>query len=220
MSDQRWFTLNHVNTRASCIPTPGITTSLDKKSVSQTWRTWVPEAEPDEKTLPSAHARYDWGFRRRCVQQEANRKGLPCILMFYVEEAYNTHTIRTHYRTRMWVRAHTHTRKYIQSIMHIKAITVLSVRRHIQTHTRTHASCAGVPGPCSYKNLMGAAKYLLKCTPMCLDWGTIALATEETGQGVGKIPPSGSAANPISHSMTASRPTGWPPLKLKSAAIL
>jgi len=42
----------------------------------------------------------------------------------------------------------------------------------------------------------------------------------ETGQGLGKIPPSGPATNPISHSLTALRPTGWPPLKLKSAAVL
>ena len=39
---------------------------------------------------------------------------------------------------------HGNLHKYIQSIMHIKAITFLSVRRHIQIHTLTHASCAGV----------------------------------------------------------------------------
>jgi len=37
----------------------------------------------------------------------------------------------------------------MQSIMRIKAFTFLSVRRHIQIHTLTHASCAGVSGPCS-----------------------------------------------------------------------
>ena len=42
----------------------------------------------------------------------------------------------------------------------------------------------------------------------------------EAGQGVGKIPPSGPAANPISLSFTNSIPTGWPPINFRSAAAL
>jgi hypothetical protein len=80
-------------------------------------------------------------------------------MLFYVSlscsmmRKYTKRTQYAHIITHACVCAHTptytHTHKYIQSIMHIKAFTFLSVRRHMQIHTLTHASCAGVSGECN-----------------------------------------------------------------------